>query len=194
MTSPRDFISDLRYERDFITLVQEQEILAFIQTQAHWSWLGKKKRLSFGWDYGLSKKTLKRGQPVPPIFCALALRLYEGGMMPELAQQVVVQEYQPGQGLGQHIDLLPQTTPELRNGFGPVVVSLSLLSSCVMRFSHPDAGRGPDITLEPRSALAISGEMRTDWLHEIMARTVRNLRISITFRTVVLVVPAPYTH
>jgi alkylated DNA repair dioxygenase AlkB len=98
----------------------------------------------------------------------------------------VVQEYKPGQGIGRHIDLEPQTGVEPRAGFGPVVVSVSILSPCVMRFSHPEKGRGPDITLEPRSAVALSGEMRTDWLHEIVANTVRDLRISITFRTVII--------
>jgi alkylated DNA repair dioxygenase AlkB len=57
--------------------------------------------------------------------------------MPELAQQVVVQEYQSGQGIGRHIDLQPQTVPELRDGFGPVVVSLSILSSCVISPTLP---------------------------------------------------------
>ena len=90
MKSQTPPIAGLRYERDFITASQEQEIFAFTQTQAHWSWLGKKKRLSFGWEYGVSRKTLNRGMPIPPIFNALALRLYERGMMPELAQQVVV--------------------------------------------------------------------------------------------------------
>ena len=106
--------------------------------------------------------------------------------MNELAEQVVVQEYKQGQGIDRHIDLQPQTGVKPRAGFGPVVVSVSLLSPCVMRFSHPVMGRGLDITLEPQSAVALSVEMRTDWLHEIVPSTVRDLRISITFRTVVL--------
>jgi alkylated DNA repair dioxygenase AlkB len=189
LPAPRDIpfsLADLRYEPNFITIAEEDEILAFIQTQSHWTALGKKQRLSYGWHYSLGTGELSRGKPIPSTFHALALRLNHAGMMPELAEQVVVQKYLPGQGIGRHIDLQPKTEPEFRPGFGPVVVSLSLLSPCVMRFSHTELGRGPDIVLEPRSALAISGAARRNWFHEIVGRTVRELRISITFRTVVL--------
>ena len=60
--------------------------------------------------------------------------------MSEIAEQVVFEEYKPGQGIGRHTDLKPQSGTEPHAGFGPVVVSVSILSPCVMRFSHPEKG------------------------------------------------------
>jgi hypothetical protein len=80
--------TDVRYLPNFISNLEEHEVVAFINTQDHWGRIGQKRRLSFGWDYGVSKKTLKRGPPVPPIFRGLSMRLYEQGLMSELAEQV----------------------------------------------------------------------------------------------------------
>ena len=92
--------------------------------------------------------------------------------MRDSAQQVTCQEYQQGQGIGPHVDIA---------AFGPEIVTISLLSSCVVRFACGE--RTFRQALEPRSALALSGPARENWTHEIPARTVTARRISITFRT-----------
>ena len=79
---------------------------------------------------------------------------------------------------------------------GDTIASVSLGSTCVMRFSHCESERREELLLEPRSVLVLSEEARWQWKHEIPARTVdawqnrerpRTRRVSLTFR----VMPRP---
>ena len=74
---------------------------------------------------------------------------------------MLVNEYLPGQGIAPHRDYAP---------FGRTVVSLSLLSPCVMDFRHPPTGRRERLLLEPRSLLVLADEARYDWEHGIAPR------------------------
>ena len=172
-------VPGLLYLPSFITEAEAAQLEAFVSSQAHWTAIGtKKRRLSFGYKYGISNHNIVEiAPPVAPILHALAVHLVEVGMMRDLADQVVVQEYPAGVGIGEHVDA---------EVFGPDLVSISLLSPCKMRFKKlADSACRMDQTLEPRSALAITGEARTGWSHEIPAGTVIDRRLSITFRTVV---------
>ena len=97
-------------------------------------------------------------------------------------EQMIVNEYLPGQGIANHIDHALH--------FGPVVASLSLCSGVLMRFRYNDQER--ELWLEPRSLLVLSGPARWAWSHGIAkrkgdvrdgARVLRGRRVSITFRT-----------
>ena len=96
--------------------------------------------------------------------------------------QILVNEYLPGQGISPHRDYAP---------FGRTVVSLSLLSPCVMDFRHPPTGRRERLLLEPRSLLVLADEARYEWEHGIAPRkrdawhglpVGRSRRLSVTFR------------
>src|SRR5262249_42740034 len=102
---------------------------------------------------------------------------------PEPADQLIVNEYLPGQGITPHIDCVPC--------FGPVVVSLSLSSACVMELSR--GAEHLSLLLRPRSLLVLGGEARQAWRHAIVARRSytwegvrlpRTRRVSLTFRAV----------
>ncbi|MBB4123475.1 alpha-ketoglutarate-dependent dioxygenase AlkB [Martelella radicis] len=104
----------------------------------------------------------------------------------EKPDQVIANEYLPGQGISAHIDCPPC--------FGETIVSLSLLSSCEMIFRRGEAKRA--VLLDPRSALIMQGSARYDWTHEIPARKSdsvagakisRQRRISLTFRRTIRV-------
>jgi alkylated DNA repair dioxygenase AlkB len=93
-----------------------------------------------------------------------------------------VNEYTPGQGISSHRDYAP---------FGRTVVSLSLLSPCVMDFRHVASGRKESLLLEPRSLLVLSDAARFEWEHGIAPRKGdmwqglrwdRGRRVSVTFR------------
>ncbi|SLN26323.1 2OG-Fe(II) oxygenase superfamily protein [Falsiruegeria litorea R37] len=97
--------------------------------------------------------------------------------------QVIVNEYMPGQGISAHVDCRPC--------FGDVIASLSLLSSCVMRLENLKISQQIDLTLEPGSLWVLSGEARHVWTHAIPARKSdivngqkhpRSRRLSLTFR------------
>ena len=118
----------------------------------------------------------------------LGQKLQKDGHMPEVADQVIVNEYQPGQGISKHIDCEPC--------FKDTIVSLSLGSGCIMEFIHKDdKAKKMPVRLAPKSLIVLSGEARYKWLHGIPARKSdewnghkypRQRRVSLTFRRVVI--------
>jgi alkylated DNA repair dioxygenase AlkB len=97
----------------------------------------------------------------------MADRLFADGLTPEPFDEMLVNEYLPGQGIALRRDYAP---------FGRTVTSLSLLSPCVMEFRHPGTGRRERVLLDRRSLLVL----RTEVWHGIPL--VRARRIFITFR------------
>ena len=100
-----------------------------------------------------------------------------------MPDQVIVNEYLPGQGISPHINCI--------SCFGNVICSLSLLSPCVMDFIEEEK---ISILLEPSSLLLLTGSSRYNWKHGIAARKsdiydsnkiIRQRRISVTFRTII---------
>jgi alkylated DNA repair dioxygenase AlkB len=96
--------------------------------------------------------------------------------------QMLVNEYLPGQGIALHRDYEP---------FDRTVVSLSLLAPCVMDFRCVADGRRERRLLPRRSLLILQDEARYGWEHGIARRKTdryvgtvipRARRLSITFR------------
>lgn len=101
--------------------------------------------------------------------------------------QMIVNEYEPGQGITHHIDCEPC--------FDDMIASVSLNSTCVMSFIHPENNRKHEIMLEPNSLLILRNEARYEWKHGIAGRKTdkyngrtyaRGRRLSVTFRKVIL--------
>ncbi|MEV5572867.1 alpha-ketoglutarate-dependent dioxygenase AlkB [Spirillospora sp. NPDC052269] len=137
------------------------------------------------YDYGRRGVDDTPAPPLPPWAAALAGRLHEDGHFDRTPDQVIVNEYLPGQGISAHVDHVPT--------FGPVVASISLLSSCVMDFVHPEDETRVPVRLAPGTLCVMSGPARFTWRHAIAARKTdpaptgrvpRGRRVSVTFRTV----------
>ena len=99
---------------------------------------------------------------------------------PRPLNQLIVNEYEPGQGISAHIDA---------PCFGPAIATLSLGSACVMRFSNGD--RHEDVWLDRRMCVVLTGPARSEWTHAIPTRKsdprhgrrlARSRRLSLTFR------------
>ncbi|KAI3506631.1 hypothetical protein L1887_21191 [Cichorium endivia] len=81
-----------------------------------------------------------------------------------LFNQLIVNSYQPGEGICAHVDLMR---------FEDGIALVSLESSCVMHFSREVANNEKEsqvripVYLTPGSLLLISGEARFEWKHEI---------------------------
>ena len=136
--------------------------------------VARRRTAHFGWVYGYESWRITPGPPLPPFLLPLRERVGAlAGVDAAALAEVLVTEYPAGAAIGWHRDA-PQ--------FG-VVIGVSLLSACRMRFQH---GRGAErrtraVTLEPRSAYVLTGEARQQWQHSIPA--MRAPRYSITFRT-----------
>lgn len=179
-------ISGLRYLPEYITPTVEAALIEQIDSQP---WLNDLKRrvqhYGYKYDYrarGISRE-LKLGA-IPDWLSGLGERLHSEGIFAKIPDQVIVNEYLPGQGITPHIDCVPC--------FGETIASLSLGSHCVMEFTR--GGEKVTQLLEPRSLVVLSDEARYQWRHSIPQRKtdqwngqklLRGRRISLTFRTVI---------
>lgn len=170
----------LRYVPDFITAEEEQELLREIEmlpwgdVRMH-GVVAKRRVVHFGWIYGYESWRIEPGPPIPDFLLPLRARAATLiGQSAERLEEVLITQYPPGSGIGWHRDA-PM--------FGPLVVGISLLSPCRLRFQRrtKEDRQSFVLPLEPRSAYVLSGSARGQWQHAITATP--SLRYSVTFRT-----------
>lgn len=150
----------------------------------------KRRVQHYGYRYDYRARQARREDylgPLPILFQELAERLTDDGHFQTVPDQVIVNEYEPGQGISAHIDCQPC--------FGGTIASLSLLSACVMRFASQSFSQQMEQHLQPASLLVLSDDARHLWSHAIPSRKSdlvggqryrRSRRISLTFRTMKL--------
>ena len=156
-------------------------------------WLKDLKRRvqHYGFKYNYKARKVDMSMHVgelPEWLKQISENLYKEGYMRELADQVIVNEYLPGQGISAHIDCEPC--------FDDTIASLSLGSSCIMDFTNKyDKTNKIEVWLAPRSLIVLSDEARYNWLHRIAQRQSddwggnkiqRGRRVSLTFRKVII--------
>ena len=183
-------VPELLYIKNYITADEHDALLAHVDNEL---WLDDLKRrvqhYGFKYNYRARKVDMSmRVGELPEWLKSLSKKLHQDEYMPEVADQVIVNEYLPGQGISAHIDCEPC--------FKDTIVSLSLGSSCVMDFTNKlDRTQKIPVRLAPRSLVVLSGEARYGWLHSIAARKWdewegerrdRNRRVSLTFRKVII--------
>jgi alkylated DNA repair dioxygenase AlkB len=179
--------SGVIYLPNFIT-VEKENLLAQHLDLASWNNDLKRRVQHFGYRYDYKARRVTADShlgPLPEWLQPVARAFAAAGYTSKTPDQVIANEYLPGQGISAHIDCEPC--------FGPVVASLSLLSHCEMVFRNVDSRASTGIILEPRSLVILSGKGRYRWTHEIPARKSdmingfrqhRDRRISLTFREV----------
>jgi len=180
-------IPGLAYIPDYINLDEQNQLLNAIDQQ-EWSTKLKRRVQHYGYRYDYKNGSLASSKylgSLPDWAQSIASRLYDDGLTPKLFDQVIVNEYEPGQGITNHIDCIPC--------FGNTIISLSLGSSCVMDFTHSQTKEKASLLLYPGSLVVMQGAARYDWEHGIAARKkdkykdrgiVRSRRVSMTFREV----------
>jgi alkylated DNA repair dioxygenase AlkB len=187
-------IPDLSVVEAWIDADAERALLAEVDAAPWRDDLARRvQHYGFRYDYrARSVDASMRLGPLPPWAEALAERIHREGLTERPPDQVIVNEYQPGQGISRHVDCVPC--------FGPTVLSLTLGSGCAMDLHPPDGSAPVAIILRPRSLLVLAGDARARWGHSIPgrksdviegARVPRGRRVSLTFRTVLLDRAAP---
>ncbi len=143
----------------------------------------------YGYRYDYTARKLDAGAKLgelPNWATSITARLLQKNIFTAAPEQMLVNEYQPGQGIAPHTD---------RDCFGAVVASLSLGGDCMMRMMphRRNLQHAFDIVLQRRSLLVLHGESRDLWRHSIAARSSdsqngcrirRQRRVSLTFRNV----------
>jgi len=188
-----------RYIDEYISPDEEANFLNRID-ESQWIQELRRRVQHYGYRYDYRARKISRDMHIgdlPEWVSQLAERLGEGFFYGKRPDQMIVNEYHSGQGIARHVDCEPC--------FGPVVVSISLNSTCVMDLRKKrtiatesrvtaDGNDKIELFLERRSAVILRGESRYNWTHGIAPRKKdkiagieygRTRRVSLTFRSVI---------
>lgn len=190
LRQPNLGIRGLIYKPEFITEDEERRLLACID-ESHWSQPIQRRVQHYGWRYDYTQRRIDgsmRLGDLPAWAKELAHRFVDEGLVDDLPDQVIVNEYVGNQGISRHLDQ-PVS-------FAEHVATISLLETWGMVFRRRGSKDKVEIPLERRSVAILTGEARYQWTHEIPTRwseptglderprVDRKRRISLTFRKV----------
>jgi alkylated DNA repair dioxygenase AlkB len=161
------------------------DLLSLID-QRPWSNELKRRVQHFGYKYDYRDKRISANSYVgelPEEYLSIGQRFVDVGLFKKQPDQVIVNEYLPGQGIAPHVDCVPC--------FGPEIATITLGAAYPLLFQHRKTLQHITITPEASSLLILYKEARYDWAHSIERRKEdngisRGRRVSITFRTVLL--------
>ena len=188
--SERLLTNGVTYEPAFLVTRECNDLLARIDDRP-WMTDLKRRVQHYGWRYDYSSRGITaemKAGPLPDFILKIASELKKRRWFASVPDQVIVNEYKPGQGIAPHVD---------RDCFGPSVATLSLGDCWPMQFIPVDgsaAGAEPEeVLLEVGSILVLRNAARNRWTHGIAKRKTdghgrsrrpRRRRVSVTFRTV----------
>lgn len=165
-------IAGLSLHPNFITEEEETALLAAVDA-SEWDTRLSRRTQHYGYRYDYrSREASTPVGPLPEWCLFLAQRLVDQGLLHVMPDQMIVNEYKPGQGIAAHTD---------SNVFDDGIASISLGYAATMEFSQwKDA---PKKVLLPRcSALVMHREARYKWRHAIPPNAQADRRVSLTFR------------
>jgi alkylated DNA repair dioxygenase AlkB len=177
--APEPWPDGFRYQPDLLTaaeeasLVQALAALPFEPFDFH-GHLAKRQVVGFGYRYDYTSRQVRTAAPIPDFLSPLREKIAAfAGQRPEAFQQMLINEYRPGAGIGWHRD-----KPQFEE-----VVGVSLMAPCTLRFRRKAGSRWDrqSVVIEPRSAYLMTGPVRHIWEHSIPP--VEQHRYSITLRT-----------
>ena len=129
-------VPGLRYLPGFLSPSEQEDAIRRIDANDG-AWLTDLSRRvqQYGWRYDYAARAVTadmRIGPLPDWLQTLAERLYEAGCFDRAPEQVIINEYEPGQGIAMHAD---------HPGFGPAVAMVSLGDDWEMDFSRLGEGK-----------------------------------------------------
>lgn len=173
--SPEPLIPGLGYVDDFISADEEAQLMEHIDGSV-WDTTLKRRTQHYGYRYNYTQGSVAQVAPPIPEWCNFLIERFD--VRPD---QLIINEYEPGQGIGPHIDSV--------SSFADGIVSVSLGADIVMEFKHKTSGATKSLQLKRRSMLSLHREARYDWRHSITAKKsdsfiMRKRRVSLTFRKI----------
>lgn len=178
-----EYPNGLIYVDDFISDEEHDFLLQNIDSRPFSSEL-KRKVQHYGHKYDYKMRNIDysySAERIPDFLSFLTERVVSLGII--MPDQLIVNNYEPGQGISPHIDKT--------DIFEDNIWCVSLISDIVMSFNKGKEIR--DLLLKKNSLLILSGESRYQWTHSIASRKEdiingevisRGRRVSLTFRKV----------
>lgn len=174
-----DLPEGFRYQANLVTADEEADLLRHLQRLPFQPFdfhghLANRQVIGFGLRYDYDRRQVVEAPPIPDFLMTLRRKVATFGGLPESAfEQVLINEYRPGAGIGWHRD-----KPHFET-----VAGVSLLAPCSFRLRRKNGTKWDrkTIIVEPRSAYLLSGPARDEWEHSIPPLTEH--RYSITLRT-----------
>ena len=171
--------------RNFISEALEEELMEEIDSMP-WVVDYDRRLQYYGYRNELEKPydLVKFPVSIPPKIYRLSEELVDQKILDAQPDQVIINEYDPGQGIRPHKD---------RNYFDNQICGINLGSGCVMKFIRIKGGDVVDIEVPRRSIYVMQDEARYKWNHAIPPRKKdliggnrqhRERRLSITYRKV----------
>lgn len=183
-------IKGLTYIRNYITDAEHDFLLHQVDI-GQWDDVLTRRVQHYGFKYDYKSRSVNydmRIGDLPVWLQPLNNNMVLDKYLPQLADQVIVNQYLVGQGISSHIDCEPC--------FEDAIASVSLGSGCTMVFTDKyKTDHKIEIYLEPKSLIVLKGTARYDWMHGIPARKSdqwtgrrihRKRRVSLTFRKVII--------
>jgi|SRR5680860_784802 len=171
----------------YAALLNESEQQQALEEVGSRSWKNDLKRQvqHYGYRYDYKTRTIDHSMhlgPLPDFANAIAKRLLDLDLVHENPDQLIVNEYLPGQGIAPHIDCEPC--------FSDTIVTVSLGSAYEMDFISKTS-QIRSALLEVGSVLILSGDARYKWMHRIRPRkadrgVLRGRRVSLTYRKTII--------
>jgi alkylated DNA repair dioxygenase AlkB len=176
-------IDGITYVPDYLARGEHDQFLEIVD-QSPWQRSLDHDVQVYGYSYNDRQRVAHRIGDIPAWATSLATRLQQDGHIQQVPNQLVVNSYRPGEGFWDHID---------QSVFGEAILSVSLGSTCIMRFTREQSDASEELLLEPGSLLVLTGPSRWEWKHGIPLRASdvwcgreyeRTRRISFTFRAI----------
>ena len=173
-----DWPQGLAYRPGFLAPDEEARLAAWLATLPFQAFQfrgyeGKRRVVSFGWQYDFTRSHLEKADDIPAELSAVRARAAAfADLAPRDLQQCLLNEYLPGAPIGWHRD-----RPIFEK-----VVGISLLAPCTFRLRRRVGAsfERRAVELAPRSIYSLTGPARSQWEHSIPPA--KQHRYSITFR------------
>lgn len=146
-----------------LTQEEESSLIKLIDAQS-WDTTLKRRTQHYGFRYDYtSKEAAEKVQDIPKWCHFIVARLTEQAVLCEEPDQLIINEYTPGQGIYPHVDDV--------KSFQDGIVSISLGSPIVMDFvNNRNSSIKKELLLTKRSALCLHRDARYQWRHGITSR------------------------
>lgn len=170
---------------DFIDEAVEEQLLNEIDSQI-WvvDYLRRLQYYGYRNELEAPYDLIRFPVPMPPLIFGLSQQIVEQKILFNQPDQVIINEYVPGEGIKPHKD---------RAYYDNQICGVNLGSGCIMRFIKGKNLEVIDVEIPRRSLYVMQDEARKKWKHAIPPRKKdkvdgniqhRERRVSITYRKV----------